>query len=411
MHLTRFYPWGIWFVSVLFFAYQFILRLTPGLIMSDIMQKFQVDATAFGFLSSMYYFGYSGMQIPVAMLLDRWGPRLVISVCAFVCCLATLAFVYANHWAFILLGRFLIGAGSAAGFLGVSKVISLWFPLNRYAKMIGYTFTLGLLGALYGGKPIAYLIEQWGWEKVLVFVSLLGFLIAFFVVLWVKQPPLSSLKKEEGYTLSNLKALLKNPVLIIIAFSNLLMVGSLEGFADVWGVTYLMKVYHLEKTEAAFTTSLIFVGMLFGGPLLAWVAEKLKAYYEVTAACGFVMALIFAVMLSFSGQLSSVVLAGMMFLTGILCCYQVLVFALGTHLVPAVLAGVTVAFLNCINMLGGSFFHGIIGYLMDLFWSGQFENNIKFYDATAYTKALWAIPVASLVGTMLLLAVSRKAKK
>ena len=84
MRNSKIMPWIMWFLAVLFFAYQFILRLSPGLMINDIMQKFDVDASNYGYFASMYYYGYALMQIPIAILLDRYGPRVIISICAFV---------------------------------------------------------------------------------------------------------------------------------------------------------------------------------------------------------------------------------------------------------------------------------------------------------------------------------------
>jgi predicted MFS family arabinose efflux permease len=393
-------PWLMWGLTVSFFAYQFILRLFPSLMMPQIMQQFSIDATAFGFLSAMYYFGYAGMQIPVAMLLDRFGPRLVVANCIMICSLSTVLFIYTNNWLLALTGRFLIGAASAAGFLGTAKVVSLWFSTKVYAKMIGYTFTLGLLGALYGGKPVNYLLEHWGTEKVMVAIALAGLFIAAVIFLsGTKQE--NTQKNGESFTLKSLFDLLKKPSLLLLALANLLMVGSLEGFADVWGVTYLTKAYALSKGDAAGAVSFIFIGMLFGGPLLAYVTEKTNPFL-VIGTSGFCMAVLFFIMLNFSSWLNNYTLYMLFFIVGIFCCYQVIVFSVGTQMVPSALAGVTVAFLNSINMLGGSFFHTLIGSLLDIFWNGSMVNGVRLYDTSAYTLALLAIPITAALGAFII---------
>lgn len=402
-------PWLMWGLTVSFFAYQFILRLFPSLMMPQIMQQFSIDATAFGFLSAMYYFGYAGMQIPVAMLLDRFGPRLVVSSCAMICCFSTILFIYTDNWLLALTGRFLIGAASAAGFLGTAKVVSLWFSTKVYAKMIGYTFTLGLLGALYGGRPVNYLLEHWGMEKVMVAIALAAlFLAAVMFLSGVKQP--DTQKSEENFTLKSLFELFKKPSLLLLALANLLMVGSLEGFADVWGVTYLTKAYSLSKGDAAGAVSFIFVGMLFGGPLLAYITEKTNPFF-VIGTSGFGMAALFIVMLNFPSWLNNYMLYMLFFMIGIFCCYQVIVFSVGTQMVSSALAGVTVAFLNSINMLGGSFFHTLIGFLLDFFWSGNMENGVRLYAADAYTFALIAIPITSALGASVIVALKITQKR
>ncbi|MBY0462356.1 MAG: MFS transporter, partial [Alphaproteobacteria bacterium] len=280
------------------------------------------------------------------------------------------------------------------------KVVSLWFSTKVYAKMIGYTFTLGLLGALYGGKPVNYLLEHWGTEKVMVAIALAGLFIAAVIFLsGTKQE--NTQKNGESFTLKSLFELLKKPSLLLLALANLLMVGSLEGFADVWGVTYLTKAYALSKGDAAGAVSFIFIGMLFGGPLLAYVTEKTNPFL-VIGTSGFCMAVLFFIMLNFSSWLNNYTLYMLFFIVGIFCCYQVIVFSVGTQMVPSALAGVTVAFLNSINMLGGSFFHTLIGSLLDIFWNGSMVNGVRLYDTSSYTLALLAIPITAALGAFII---------
>lgn len=422
LQYARFLPWLMWGFTTLFFAYQFILRLVPGLVMPEMMQKFNVNATDYGLFAAIYYFAYSGMQIPVALLLDRFGPKIVVSVCAFICSLGILLLVYTHHWELALLSRFLIGAGSAAGFLGVSKVISSWFPQKYYTRMIGFTFTFGLLGAVYGGKPVGSLIVDFGWVAVLSMVGLLGLGISAIMVFVVKNAPEAGYEtrvereemqnsKDKHSTFNNFKAILCNKHLLLIAFANFLMVGSLEGFADVWGVPYLVATRGMLKENAAQLVSIIFVGMLFGGPILAYCADKLRSNYWVTSMAGFCMGLMFVVILLFNHHLEISAFYVLMFMTGILCCYQVLVFSMGVSLVPKHLASLAVAFLNCINMLGGSFFHSVIGHCMDFLWDGTLENGIRVYDNHAYSYALSSIAIGAILGSLLILAVAPKRKK
>ena len=86
----KYLPFFMWLFPLLFFAYQFILRLWPGLMMNQIMDQFSIDASHFGMLAAFYYYGYSMMQIPVAILLDRFSARRIIFVFAVLCGLATL---------------------------------------------------------------------------------------------------------------------------------------------------------------------------------------------------------------------------------------------------------------------------------------------------------------------------------
>lgn len=391
------------FINFVFF-YQFIVRVTPGLIISDVMKKFQIDASSYGLFASAYYFGYAGMQIPIALLLDKYGPRKIISLCALTCSVATIIFVYTNNWGVALVSRFLIGLGSAAGFLGVSRIISQWFSFKEFTKMVGLTFSFGLIGALYGGKPIGLSISIFGWENVLLCIGFVGVIISLFIAVIIRSPCLAKEKiEEENSMVSNLMFVLINPKLIFIALANLLMVGALEGFADVWGVSYVSILKNINNNDGAFIISMIFLGMLFGGPLLAHLSEKFKTYYGTVSICGFLIGIIFLFILFLGSKINSSILCLLFFIIGILCCYQVIVFSIGVSLVSKEACGVTIAFLNSINMLGGSFFHTTIGLLIDYFWLGQSENNIRLYDIHAYTYGLFIIPLTAIIGGIIFL--------
>jgi MFS family permease len=370
--------------------------------MQQIMSQFNIDASHFGMLAALYYYGYSGMQIPVAMMLDRYSSRYVIFLFATICGLATLSFTYTENWYVACISRFLVGAGSAVGFLGVSKVISEWFPRDKYANMVGFSFTIGLLGAIYGGKPVSILIAHYDWQNVALVLALVAISWGSCVYLFLRSPQrLDNGVNEEGFKMVYFKQLLASKTLWLLAIANFLLVGSLEGFADVWGIQYLVNAYGLPKSDAAQLVSCIFIGMIFGGPLLAFCSKKI-GNYPVIGISGLCMAVGFVFLLS-GEEFNWYFMASLFTFIGILCCYQVLVFAAGSELVETKLLGVTVAFLNCINMLGGSFFHTMIGRLMDVFWSGAIASDgVRQYDLWSYKLALASIPICAFIGSILI---------
>lgn len=398
--MSAFHPWVMWFFTALFFSYQFIIRVFPGLCVPEMMHKFQIDATEFGLLSSMYYYGYAGAQIPIALLLEWFGPRMIVSLCCFACSASIFLFYWAESWYLALFARFLIGVGSAAGFLGTFKIISLWFPFSTYARMFGLTNTVGLLGAVYGSKPISQLITLHGWKNVLLIIGAAGLILTGLILTVIKPYKLLCFQQTSTF-FKSFKSLFFMPILLLMALGNFLMIGPLEGFADVWGVPYLMGVYSFEKADASFITSSIFIGMIVGGPILAYFSEKIKAPYQMTALCGILMAALFAIMLFSKGSLNYITLFIIMFIIGILCCYQVLIFSMGASTVSLEMRNVTIAFLNSINMLGGVFFHTIIGTLIDIFWTGEISEGQKTYEAAAFEYAMWTIPTAAFVGGMM----------
>jgi predicted MFS family arabinose efflux permease len=403
----HFLPWLMWFIATVFFAYQFILRLFPALIITEIMSRFNITAAQYGILSAMYYAGYAGMQIPIAILLDKYGPRIILFICSALGALSSLIFLFTDNWYLALLARFAVGLGSAAGFLGVSKVISIWFSPKIYGRMISITFSLGLIGAVYGGRPVSSMISIFGWESVTFYVGLAGVAIAIFALLFISQPKNSTDTQNNNMT-QKLSLLLSNKTIILLSLASLLLVGTLEGFADVWGVSYLEKAYNINKITAATIISFIFIGMIIGAPAITFVAEKLKSYHILAAICGIAMAVILYAITSLHEHITPNMLYFLMFFIGVFCCYQVLVLTIGFTSVESNLTGITIAFLNCINMIGGSVFHSIIGNALDYFWQGQVINNVRVYDVTSYNKALIIIPISAIIGSIIFLIVRFK---
>ena len=399
-------PFVMWLLPLSFFAFQFIFRLWPGLMAQEIRDQFAIDATDFGFMASFYYYGYAGMQIPIAILLDRVGTKYIVSTFAILCGLASLLFTYTDDFYLAVFSRFLIGVGSAVGFLGVSKVISQWFDAKHYGMMVGFSFTVGLMGAIYGGKPVSLLIEQYNWQNVANILAIISIIIGVLSFIILRSPAGSKKEEIEKFSFSDFTKLFKSPAIWLLGISNFLMVGSLEGFADVWGVSYMVAAYGMQKAEAAGVLVMIFTGMLFGGPLLTFFANRL-GNYTVISACGFCICLLFAFVFLYSGQ-DELTLSTIFFIIGIMCCYQVVVFSAGAELVSRQNLGVTVAFLNGVNMLGGSFFHTVIGRCMDFFWTGQYTGNIKNYELSTYKYALSVIPILAFVGALMVVFIGIK---
>ena len=210
-------------------------------------------------------------------------------------------------------------------------------------------------------------------------------------------------------SLSDFRPLLASRSLWLLALANLLMVGALEGFSDVWGVPWLMVKYALPRADAAELVSFVYVGMLFGGPLLAWCSQR-AGNHAVITLCGAGLALVFVALL-LTSPLPLWVLASLFFVMGLLCCYQVIVFAAGAEAVRPEYLGVCIAFLNCINMLGGSFFHTVTGRLLDRFWEGGLNaEGIRLYSVGAYRQALLVIPLCALLGVVLVFWQARRAR-
>ena len=175
---SRKVAWILWIVASLFYAYQYILRVMPSIMLEDIMRQFQIPATSFGQFSGIYYIGYSLMHIPVGIFLDRFGPRKVMTVCILLTVVGLMPLLFSTHFFYPLLGRACIGIGSSAAILGVFKIIRMAFSEKLFSRMLSFSVMIGLLGAIYGGGPVSYLCAKIGYQTVVQLFALLGVLLA-----------------------------------------------------------------------------------------------------------------------------------------------------------------------------------------------------------------------------------------
>src|SRR4051812_29652465 len=115
-----------WTVASLFFLYAFVHRVSPSVMVEELMRDFAVGAAVLGNLSAFYFYTYAGLQIPVGLLMDRIGPRRLTTAAALLCAVGSLLFAVSDTVALASFGRALIGAGAGFSFVGALAVATQW---------------------------------------------------------------------------------------------------------------------------------------------------------------------------------------------------------------------------------------------------------------------------------------------
>ncbi|MEB3703074.1 MFS transporte [Candidatus Bealeia paramacronuclearis] len=403
MNMTM--KWTLWCIASLFYAYQYILRVMPNIMIGDIMTQYQIDSAVFGQFSGVYYIGYSLMHLPLGLLLDRYGPKNILPLFMGFTVLGTLPLVLSDFWLYPIVGRFLVGMGSSAAILGVFKIIRMTFPENRFTRMLSFSVMIGLIGALYGGRPVNDLKMLYGFHDVIWGVLIIG--IALIGITYFMFPPHTHAEKEET-AFEEIRTVMTTKKALLVCFLAGLMVGPLEGFADVWGAQFLKKVYQFDDKTASGLPSLIFVGMCFGAPVLSYFAEKTNDY-GVIILSAVVMAISFLLLLS--GIMNQTTLSIMFVVVGVLCAYQIIAIYKASTYVPEKNIGLMTATANMIIMIFGYVFHGIIGQIIRYVEGGGAD--ISTYSASSFLWGISVIPLAlviSSLGFMMLLISEKKSE-
>src|SRR5438270_2087791 len=162
----------------------FFFRNVNAIISRDLAREFALTPADLGFLTSMYLAAFAAIQLPLGVLLDRYGPRRVVAALMCSAAAGALLFAAARDFALLSFGRALIGLGVSAGLMGAIKAFSLWFPLSRLATMNGLYLAIGGIGSISATAPAEALLGPLGWRglfSVLAAISLAVSILIFVV--------------------------------------------------------------------------------------------------------------------------------------------------------------------------------------------------------------------------------------
>ena len=406
--------WLICGLGAIYYCYEYLLRVTPSVMEAPLRDHFHLTATGFGLLSAFYYYAYVPLQIPVGILLDRYGPRLLITIACLICVVGTFMFAGTTVFWIAALGRFLVGFGSAFAFVGVLKLATIWLPEDKLAMVSGMASALGTVGAMLGDNVMGFFVGTIGWQSTVHWSAAIGIVLA--IILWYTLHDHVTDDKDGGTieslrkSLVDLAIIAKNKQTWINGFFGCLVYLPTTVFAELWGIPYLQHAHGLTEEASNFANSLVFFGFMIGAPLMGAISDKLKRRKLPMLVGASGAALVMMIILYVPG-LTAPHLNTLLFLLGLMYSSQCIVFAVGRELSPSEAAGTAMAMANMIVMLGAMFLQPLVGHLLDYSCRHHAaakaltelpaEKMIALYSAADYQFALSIIPIGIIIAVIL----------
>ena len=155
-------PWVVWVVGLLVYVLAVFHRSSLGVAGLVAAERFDISATQLATFTMLQLLVYAGMQIPVGLLVDRFGPRSVLLVGLVLMTLAQGSFAFADSYSTALVARAFVGIGDAMTFICVLRLVNSWFPLRRIPFVTQITGTLGQLGAVAAAVPMTWALAHLG---------------------------------------------------------------------------------------------------------------------------------------------------------------------------------------------------------------------------------------------------------
>jgi len=403
--------WWIWTLAVVFLFYEFFIRVFPTAMVTELMSAFSVTAGSLGTLSAFYFYAYAPMQIPVGLLMDRFGARKLLTFASLICALGSFLFAVSYHLATAELGRFLMGIGSAFGFVGMVYICSHWFPSKKLALLVGLGNSIGMLGAVGAEGPLAISVSTFGWRLTVQGFAIVGLVLAVALFLFIRREP-QRLKRGEGKRATldlakNLRMVCSNYRTYLNAIIALLFYMTTAGFASLWGIPFLMVEYGMDKSVAGYVVSMIFVGWIVGGPIIGLISDhfnKRKPFLFISVFLTGVT----LVPVIYIAHLPIWLLFTLLFLVGFFSSAQLLNFSLAIEFNPTEAKGTSIALTNFTVAVGSSVIQPLLGFLLDAGWDGAIRNGVPFYSTADYRQAMICFPATLLVAFILLFFLKEK---
>ena len=233
--------WIVWFVTALFYFYEYGLRTAPAIMIPELSSYFSVSYSGLGFLIGAYFYSYAPMQIVAGALMDGYGGKKVLPFSLLLCFLGSFLFIQHNFYiAFI--GRLLIGAGSAFGFVGIIYIATNWIKHKYFSLIIGLTQSMGMLGAICGQVIMARVDHYQSWKAVWWYFIISGFILMVILIFIIPKRPehLEEMYREGKFTkvIKNLKIVFSNSQTWFASLYGGLIFIPTTVIAMLWGIPF-----------------------------------------------------------------------------------------------------------------------------------------------------------------------------
>ena len=274
-------PTGTRLLAVVFLPFaagyyvSFLFRNVNSVVFPELTQAFGLSPGALGFLTSAYFLTFAGAQLPLGVLMDRYGPRRVNAVMLLVAALGAVVFAFAAGLPVLVLGRALIGLGVAVCLMASMTAFVLWFPLERMATLVGWMLLVGALGALSATKPVELALRVIDWRT--LFLVLAGYAVCASAAIYLVVPEKAA-SPSRGALRGQIAAvwtIFRSRVFWSIGFAAALVQGVAIGLLGLWAGPWMRDVAGLDRADMA--RDLLFAAAAFGvgGVLCGALSDRL----------------------------------------------------------------------------------------------------------------------------------------
>ena len=265
-------PFGLgYFLSYLF-------RAVNAVVAPDLMRELRLDAGQLGFLTAAYLLAFALFQLPLGILLDRFGPRRVQAVLLAIAAAGALMFSIGHDTQTLTLARAMIGLGFCGGLMSSFKAVVVWVPEPRRALASACVMSSGALGLMVSTAPMQWMVEQTGWRAVFAGLALVTLAISALIFFVVPRPDPLGTPASLASQVTTLRTIMRDPAFLRLAPILGLSAGTNIAMQTLWAGPWWRDIGGLDRNAVAnhllWMAVAFFAGILLTGAVTDRMVQR-----------------------------------------------------------------------------------------------------------------------------------------
>jgi sugar phosphate permease len=280
--------WVIWLVSLSVYVLAVFHRSSLGVAGLLAQERFDITATQLSFFTVLQLVVYASLQIPIGVLLDRYGSRALLLSGLVLMTAGQLTFAFATSFPVAVVARAVMGAGDAMIFVSVIRLVTLWFLVRQAPMVTQLTGQVGQVGAILAAAPLAWGLHTLGWTRTFALASSIGLVLMVVVVALVKDSPY----RREAAPRTKMRALARtlrlvwgNPGTRLGMWSHFTSQFSATVFTLLWGYPFLVRGEGLSSGTASALLMVMTGWVVVSGLVLGALVARFPFYRSWMVLC------------------------------------------------------------------------------------------------------------------------------
>ncbi|MET3768151.1 sugar phosphate permease [Marisediminicola sp. UYEF4] len=270
--------WLIWAIAIVAYVVAVMQRTSLGVSSVEAADRFAVSASVLSSLAVVQLIVYAALQIPVGVILDRLGPRVLIAAGAILMGLGQLTLALAPSIGVAIAGRVLVGAGDALTFISVIRLLSAWFGGRVLPQVSQWTGNIGQLGQVLSAIPLSLVLHEFGWSTAFVAAAAGSVLAAVLVLVFISDGPVVRVVEDRTRTwresMGLLRQSLARPGTQLGFWSHFVTQSPGTVLSLLWGFPLLTAGLGYTNTVASLLLTLIVAAGMIAGPIIGILSAR-----------------------------------------------------------------------------------------------------------------------------------------